>query len=275
MDAGFRGVFFWVISLTACSTPAPRYPEPQQLPLGIEYASPSGGLSSASSSSTDFSGGKGLSVPHRTRVTDSARLTVRPDLLRVGFAVREVGSTPSAALRAARAKVDGVSAELVKATRPNAVIKVKSFTLARNTRGGKLVDISASVDGVLEVPLRADEDFWVRTQLHASLIEAAQRLIDAYSGQDGVRAVSFETPEAQLADPEQHRAELIERWVARARQFASAAQAGSAPLVIRDCTPPAQVVQTSHSFDEVSLELAIGCRIDVAGEPVRAARGVE
>ena len=35
-----------------------------------------------------------------------------------------------------------------------------------------------------------------------------------------------------------------------------------APLYIRDCTPPGAIAQVVHSFDEVSLELAVTCRID-------------
>jgi hypothetical protein len=266
VNAGYWGASAWVILLAACSSPPPRYPDQQQLPLGIEYAGRSS-LVGSSSSSADLGSGRVVSVPHRARVTDSAQLSVRPDLLRVGFAVREVAATPAAALQAARAKVDGVSAELLKATRPTAVVKIKSFALARNTRDGKTVDISASVDGVLEVPLATNEDFWARSQLYASLIEAAQRLVDAYSGQDGVRAVSFETPESQVSDPERHRPELVERWVQRARQFANAAQNEGAPLVVRDCDPPGPVLQTPHSFDEVSLALAISCRIDTRHEP--------
>jgi hypothetical protein len=260
-----------VALLFACSSAPPRYPEPHHLPLGIEYAGRSGG-NSPSASSADFSPGKGLSVPHRPRVTDSARLSVRPDRLRVGFAVREVAATPQAALQAARTKAESVAAELIEVTVPSTVSKLKGFTLARNTRDGKVVDISASVDGVIEVPLAANEDFWTRSQRYAAIVEAAERLATAYSGEDGLRVVSFETPEAQLSDPEPYRPELVKRWLDRTRLFAAAAQAETAPLVIRDCAPPGHVTQTSQSFDEVSLELTITCRIDIksgAGDSVK------
>jgi len=265
VNAGIRGLV-WAGLLAACSSAPARYPE-QERALGIEYAGRSGGeTSSTASSSPDFSNRLGLVVPHRTHITDSARLVVRPDLLRVGFAIRELGTTPQTALQAARAKVDSVSAELVKATRPSTLVKIKSFTLERHRRDEKVVEISASVDGAVEVPLAPSEDFWARGQLYASLIDAEQRLVAALDGEDGLRAVSFEAPEAQVLDPEQHRPELIERWVARARQFAAAAQTEGSPLAVRDCDPPGPVVQTARSFDEVSLELLIGCRIDTRSD---------
>jgi hypothetical protein len=254
--------------LTACGHTPPLSHPIQQAPLGLEYTGLRRSVGSDSSSmSFKYESGKGLSVPSHPHVTDSARLSVRPDLLVVGFAVRDLGATPQAALEAARGKVDSVAAELIRASRSTTIKKTKGFQLARNMRDGKLIDVSATVDGVLEVPLSPNEDFWARSQLYVAIVETAQRVVAAYETQDGLRAVSFETPAFRIADPEAQRAELIQRWVERARQFAAAAQSEQALLFIRSCAPPGPVVQKSTAFDEVSLELAIDCRIDTKSEP--------
>jgi len=273
VDVGFWGlrvlVFGTAAASVGCSSPPPAAP-PQVLPIGVEYGGPSSSLFGASAApGSEF--GKGLRVPDRAQVDDSAHVTVRPDALRMGFAVRELGATPEAALEAARTKVQSVAAELIKAMRPTAQSKILGFRLARNLRGGQPVDVSASVDGALEVPLAEGEDLWARARLLATLIAAAERLAQPASDDD-LRAVSFATPELVLLDPEPYRAELVKRWVERARGFAAAAQVDSAPLVIRECAPPGPIVQSSPAFDEVSLELTFTCRIDTVSGGVGGIR---
>ncbi len=44
-----------------------------------------------------------------------------------------------------------------------------------------------------------------------------------------------------------------------------------APLALVDCAPPRAITQMQSSLEEVTLELAVSCRIDVAGRrPARA-----
>jgi hypothetical protein len=88
------------------------------------------------------------------------------------------------------------------------------------------------------------------------------------SAQDPMRAVSFDPPEVTVKDPESYRAELVQRWVGRAKEFAEAAQIGGATLVIRDCEPPMAVTPYPVSVQEVRLELHISCRIETAEAPV-------
>ena len=220
-------------------------------------------MSSSDYSSLESGSEKGLSVPHRTRLTDPTRLSVRPDLYTLSFAVREQRDTSHAALDAARTSSDRVSAELLKALGPAATTKVKGFTLTRVTQASKQLGILAVVDGTLEVRLAESQDFWVRSRLFTTIVETTQRIAEAAgSDQNPMRAISFEPPRAEVSDPEAYRPELVKRWVTRVREFTSAAEAEAAPLVVRNCTPPGPVTQAQHSFDEVSLELSVTCRID-------------
>ena len=248
--------------LAACAaTPAPPSVPVQQAPLGVDYVSSSS--SESGYSSADYRSAKGLAVPHRARLTDPTRLSVRPDLYTLSFAVREQRESSHAALDAARTSSDRVSAELLKALGPAAATKVKGFTLTRVTRASKQLGILASVDGTLEVRVTEDQDFWARGRLFTTLVETTQAIAEAAgSDQDPMRAVSFEPPQAVVSDPERYRPELVQRWVQRLRDFTTTAEAAAAPLVVRDCTPPGAVTQAALSFDEVSLELAITCRID-------------
>jgi hypothetical protein len=41
------------------------------------------------------------------------------------------------------------------------------------------------------------------------------------------------------------------------------AQAKDSPLALVDCAPPRSITQTRVSIDEVTLQLAVSCRLDV------------
>jgi hypothetical protein len=254
------------VCLPACTaTSVPASPV-QQAALNSEYSS--GSSSGSGYSSEDYRSGKGLSVPHRGRLTDPTRLGVRPDLYALSFAVREQRETSHAALDAAHASAERVSAQLLKALGPAATSSVKGFTLTRVTQGAKQLGILAVVDGTLEVRVTEQQDFWVRSRLFTTLVETTQNIAEAAaSEQDAMRAISFEPPHAEVGDPEAFRTELLKRWVARVREFTGVTEAAAAPLYVRDCTPPGPVTQTARSFDEVSLELSITCRIDTRSAP--------
>lgn len=247
--------------LGACgTTPLPAAPV-QQVPLSSSFASNSS--SGSGYSSEDYRVGKGLSVPRRSRLTDPTRMRVRPDLYTVSFAVREQRETSHAAQDAARISSDRVVSQLLKTLGPAATANVKGFTLTRVTQEAKPIGVMAVVDGMLEVRLAENQDFWVRSRLFTTLIETTQAIAEAAgSAPDSMHAVSFEPPRAEVLDPEAYRPELLKRWVARVRDFTSAAEASAAPLYVRDCAPPGAVGQSASSFDEVLLELAISCRID-------------
>ena len=64
-------------------------------------------------------------------------------------------------------------------------------------------------------------DFWGRTALVAGLIKVGdEEAAAAEKAGTGPRA-SFGAPRAQVRDPEARRAELVNRWVERARDFMS------------------------------------------------------
>ena len=64
---------------------------------------------------------------------------------------------------------------------------------------------------------------------------------------------------ALVDDPEQHRLALITRWLARARELATQAQAQGLcdALHLRECTIPGPVTQHPHGLEEVELRLAL------------------
>jgi len=116
------------------------------------------------------------------------------------------------------------------------------------------------------VALPESLDFWGRTALVAGLIKVGdQEAAAAEKTGTGPRA-SFCAPRAQVRDPEARRAELVKRWVERARDFMSQAQSAQAPLQIVGCAPPGEVTQRPVSVDEVVLSLAVSCRLDAVAK---------
>jgi hypothetical protein len=253
-------VLGWMAS--GCTqTPGPAEAPQQQAMLGYPASS-----SSYEDSGSDAASprGKGLSVPHRERPTDSVRLIVRPDLYTLGFGVREVRETPQQALEAARALSAWVEASLRAALGDSATTRPKGLSLYKITNAGKLLGFSATIDSVLDVRLAPSKDFWARSRSYAFILETTRTLSQsASSPREPLRAVSFEAPSVRVEDPEVYRDELVKRWVQRARAFASAAESEHARLDIVDCAPPGPVAQRELSLDEVTLELDIHCRVDV------------
>jgi hypothetical protein len=135
------------------------------------------------------------------------------------------------------------------------------------------VGVEVTVDGLVEVLLRKELDFWARSQLFVTLLDLTTRLSEAAESKDEpLRGVSFDNITPAVKDPEAYRPALTERWVAQARAFAAAAQAKDAPLALVDCAPSQAISQTQSSLEQVTLQLGMSCRIDVAGAPARAGR---
>jgi Protein of unknown function (DUF541) len=262
-----------LVVMGACATPHGQS-EPAQQMAPFSAANGMSAVSSYSSGSDVYSDveyvskGKGLSVPHRERPTDGVVLVVRPDLLTAEFAVREVRPTSDAALEAAKASAAAVTAALAQATGNTSTTKLRGMTITKVIRNKQPIGVAVTVDGALEVPLPKELDFWARQRLYVAVLEATARLADSsHTQEEPLRAVSFENPEPGLKDPEAFRAELTDRWVARARAFASAAQSKDAPLSLVDCVPPAAITQLRQSLEEITLQLAVTCRLDAHGQP--------
>jgi hypothetical protein len=259
-----------ILLVLGCAPPLPPSQPVTQVPLDSGYSAGSDSGESYGSSGYDVST-KGLSVPAQGRV-DATVLTVRPDLLSFGFAVREIGGTPAQALNAAKAQSEAISTELVHVIGPATSVTPKGLGLTARLRDEQVLHYTASINGVVEVRLQEQQDFWARTRLYAVIVQATEA-IEARSKakNDPVRGVSFDPPRAFVAEPEEYRSALVERWVTRVKEFATAAEAERARLHVRDCTPPGAIQQTQLSFDEVGLSLPVSCRVDTVDAFVGAA----
>jgi hypothetical protein len=268
----WRVAIGWVVVTAACMTPRAQT---QGMPQMAPYNGDNGmsALSSYSSGGEEYSDvdyvskAKGLSVPHRERLADGVLLVVRPALLTAEFAVREVRPTSAAALEAAQASAANVTSTLAHATGNTSATKLRGMSIAKVIRNKQPVGVAVTVDGALEVPLPKELDFWGRQRLYVAVLEATAWLTESiHTPGEPLGAVRFENLQPGLKDPEAFRGELTERWVARARAFASAAQSKDAPLSLVDCTPPGTVTQSRQSLEELTLQLAVTCRLDAHGE---------
>jgi hypothetical protein len=261
-----RWNYGWILLVVGCAPPLPPSEPVTQIPLGSGYSAGSGSGESYSDSSYDVST-KGLSVPTQSRV-DATVLTVRPDLFTFGFAVREAGATPAQALNAAKTQSDAISTELVHVIGSGVRVTPKGLGLTARVRDEEILHYTASINGVVEVRLQEQQDFWTRTRLYAVIVQATETIeARAKARKDPVRGVSFDPPRAIVTEPETYRVELVKRWVTRVKEFATAAEAERAPLHVRHCTPPSAIQQTQISFDEVGLSLPVDCRVDTVEAP--------
>jgi hypothetical protein len=259
-----RWNYGWVLLVVGCAPPVPPSQPVTQVPLDSGYSSGSGSGESYSAAGYDVST-KGLSPPTPGRL-DATVLIVRPDLFSFGFAVREAGSTPAQALSAAKAQSEAITTELGHVIGPAAIVTPKGLGLTARVRNEEVLHYAASINGVVEVRLQEQQDFWARTRLYAVIVQATEAIeARARARGDELRGVNFDAPRALIAQPEEYRAELLERWVNRVKEFATAAEAEHARLHVRDCSPPSAIQQTQVSFDEVGLSLPVDCRVDTLG----------
>jgi hypothetical protein len=280
----YRMAIVATLVLGACATPRQYGAAQQQMPFNaLPRSSASASSVEAGDSEFSYATGKGLSVPRRGRSTDAVNLVVRPDVITAEFAIRDVRPTSPEALAAARKTSAEVLEQINKATGGAPSAKLRSVAAMKVFRNGKpdeqglrhkeFVGVEITVDGLIEVPLRKEFDFWARSQLFVTMLELTTRLSEAAESKDEpLRGVSFENITPAVKDPEAYRPALTERWVAQARAFAAAAQAKDAPLALVDCAPPQAISQTQSSLEEVTLQLGMSCRLDVAGAPARAGR---
>ena len=268
-----------LVLVGACATP-------KQMPYGAQQAYPftegPRAFSSASSASSDSGeewygkGSKPMSVPHRGRNTDAVDLVVRPDVIAGDFAVREVRPTSQEALAAARATSAEVLDRLGKILGKIPRFQPRGVTAEKVVRHGVTVGVVVTVDGQVEIDLPPDLDFWARSQVFIRLMESTATLANEVESKDEpLRSVKFESLGPAVKDPEAYRPQLTERWVAQTRAFATLAQAKDSPLALVDCAPPRSITQTRASIDEVTLQLAVTCRLDVAGGPHERSRREE
>ncbi|HEY0096763.1 MAG TPA: hypothetical protein VGB96_20695 [Archangium sp.] len=186
-------------------------------------------------------------------------LEARPDVLMLSFAFRQETESLEQAVPKLKAAVERYVRAAAEASKVEVGVKMKGVGLES---GKRMAGTDVLAHGVLEVALPESQDFWGRSALVATLVRVgSQEAAAAEKGNTGLRA-TFGFPEARVRDPEARRAELMKRWVERARGFISQAQSEQAPLQLVGCEPPGAVKQELVSVDEVVLSLAVSCRLD-------------
>ncbi|WP_437769288.1 hypothetical protein WMF27_09235 [Sorangium sp. So ce281] len=245
---------------------------------GASGAAPGAALSPSYATSL---GSTSASMPSRlpapalpSRASVQTDLVVRPDVLVLGFALQETDADPQRALTAAKASVEDLERQFKEATGGASTVRMlgASFTTVFTEKAESEGDaVSAAVDGVIEVRLAPELDFWARSRLAAAVAQVRREVSAAVqAAKDGRRGATFGQPRAEVKEPEGHRAQLTEQWLRRARSFAEAAQAASAPLLLVDCAPPGAIEQRPISLLEVGLSLSVACRLNaLSAEPKR------
>lgn len=196
-----------------------------------------------------------------------AEFTVRPDVLRVSLTVSLETDEPAQALPSVQRGCEQFQRRLRDALGADVTLVLRGTRFGRPTRNKLSLpeedDILVLVDGVLEVPLPEELDFWARGSrlgMMSRLCRETER--DSHLLKKSPH-FSFTAIEARLLRPEVHRAELLRRFVTRAREFAAAAGSPAAPLHLVDCSVPGSVEQSPLSLEEVGLSLDIRSRLDV------------
>ncbi|WP_395833110.1 hypothetical protein [Cystobacter fuscus] len=202
--------------------------------------------------------------PHELPAVEEG-LQVRPDVLVMSFTFRQEAEVLEQGLPKLKAAVDQYVRDTTEATRASKVeVSVKMRGFGREY-GKRMRGAAAVTSGELEVSLPESMDFWARAALVATLTRVGGELTAASEKANAGSRVTFGFPTAQVRDPEAFRAELMKRWVERARGFMALAQSERAPLQVVNCEPPGEVKQQEVSVDEVVLSLAVSCRLDAVG----------
>lgn len=187
-------------------------------------------------------------------------VVARPYLLTMTFLLQRTGGDPSHTAAA----LERASAELGKrlqAAAPAATLRMRNLTvydlpLDRQAREPRQ---QVTVDGVVDVPLPPDADWWARARLVLAIDAAGRRFTDE-QGRQGTTA-RVDRPVAVVKAPESLRGDLIKAWLDRARGFSSAA--GQPPLQLVECSPPGRVTQAPLTLEEVAIQLPQSCRLDL------------
>jgi hypothetical protein len=114
-----------------------------------------------------------------------------------------------------------------------------------------------SVDGALELPLAPALTFWERGTKVAALVRVCrEQELDARDVKSRPQP-RFGAPVPRVAQPEEHRAELLRRLGARLREFHATLAPTEVPLRLAECIPPGPVDQEPVSLEEVALSLRV------------------
>lgn len=203
-----------------------------------------------------------------------AELVVRPDVVRVSVSVSlELNEGVEHALPQLQRACEQLHRRFQDALGTGVTFRPRNvrFDRAALKRLAMPEDAAthAAVDGVFEVPLPSELDFWARTARVGTLARLCHGAQSDSRQSKKLPHVGFGTPEALVAQPEAHRAELLRRFAARVRELASAVGSPEAPLHVVDCSAPGPVEQSPVSLEEVGLSLPVHCRLDVVRDVKR------
>lgn len=257
-----RSIVMFAVALSVAACGGNQYAEPSTPSLlsSSSYSAPS---------SPSFSGPSSPAIPrHDTR----GDLVVRPDLVCVPFVLRLEGTDVKAVLASLEKAAQVVQERFAAATGGQATTtmlgaNVSSIGSGRKAKDDAPVKYVVTVDGSVEVPLANEANYWARTRVLTSLVEASndpKPLLPPPPEDQPQLDAAFGAPEVKLRNPEAHRAELIKRWVERTRAFARTTESEKAPLNVVSCEPPQGISQTHISIEQVGLTLPVQCRVDVA-----------
>lgn len=188
-------------------------------------------------------------------------LAVRPDVLTTRFAARVAEVDPDRAVLVLKAACE-ILLRRMKELHHSTSLRMTGLDIGRDVGSKSRDDLSTRVDAELDIALAPDMDWWNRAQLSAAVTVLGRTLSIEARKQKPLIEVVFQQPAALVRDPERYRAEVLRRWVTRARELAALAQDERAPLHVLGCDPPGDVVQTPVSVDEVRLTLDVSGRVD-------------
>jgi hypothetical protein len=216
---------------------------------------------SASAYSASFSeGSQSFAIPeHQPIVAD---VVVRPDFLALNFAVRSTGKNADEALAKAKEEVASIAEKMKELAGAGTGVRPCGFRSERISEESA----KAIVDGVVEIPLDSTTDYWSRAALMSKINALTTPPVappKKEAEEETAKAIiGFSAPRFLVRDPEKHRAELMKKWVERAKAFSEATGGG---LRFKNCEPPAAIAQSPISFEEIALSLRMACQLDAPG----------
>lgn len=203
------------------------------------------------------------SAPRLSPLTDlHAELVVRPDHLQVRFQLGVDVDSPDQGSSLLKEACDVLQRRARDATGMEVRLRPRDVQFgAATSRKLKLPEdedrSGVTVDGVLEMPLGPSLDFWSRSAKVASLMRVCQELMREAREEKGRPRARFGPPVPRVAQPEEHRAELLRRLGARLFEFQTTLAPSQVPLRPAECVPPGPVEQTPVSLEEVALSLRV------------------
>lgn len=201
--------------------------------------------------------------PRLSPLTDvHADLVVRPDLLQVRFQLGVEVDLPDQGPALLKEACEQLLRRACVATGMDVRLRPRDVQFGPGTsRKMKLPDdedrSAVTVDGVLEMPLGPSLDFWARSSKVAALMRVCQEMMRDAREEKGRPRARFGPPVPRVAQPEEHRAELLRRLGARLREFQATLAPAEVPMRPTECIPPGPVEQSPVSLEEVALSLRV------------------